>query len=129
MACESELVVNAEHRMITTPASQLQIEDRASLALGMALCALFLELAINVDEGQYVPIALFWLTIALTVCFAAVVLRFHQNVQDLLVHRLAGILVMIVVVAACIVLFQTIEDITICLSVFALVALGLLQAA
>lgn len=115
--------------MITTPASQLQIEDRASLALGMALCALFLELAINVDEGQYVPIALFWLTIAITVCFAALVLRFRQNVQDFIVHRLAGILVMIVVVAACIVLFQTVKDITICLLVFALVALGLLQAA
>ncbi|HSZ18983.1 MAG TPA: hypothetical protein VK770_04280 [Candidatus Acidoferrum sp.] len=115
--------------MITTPASQLQTEDRATLALGMALCALFLELAINVDEGQYVPIALLWLTIALIVCFTAVVLRFRQNVQDFLVQRFAGILVVVVVVAACIVLFQSIKDITICLSVFVLVAVGLLQAA
>src|SRR4029077_14453152 len=115
--------------MITTPASQLQTEDRATLALGMALCALFLELAINVDEGQYVPIALLWLTIALIVCFTAVVLRFRRDVQDFLVQRFAGILVVVVVVAACIVLFQSIKDITICLSVFVLVAVGLLQTA
>lgn len=121
--------MNAEPKMITTPPSQLQTEDSASLALGMALCAFFLELAINVDEGQYAPIALFWLTIALTVCFAAVVLRFRQHVQDFLVQRFAGILVMVVAVTACIVLFQTIKDFRICLSVFVLVALGLLQAA
>jgi hypothetical protein len=78
--------------MIRTSASQLQAEDRATFALGMALCALFLELAINADEGQYVPILRFWLTITLIVCFAAPVLRFRQNVQDFLVQRFPRVL-------------------------------------
>jgi hypothetical protein len=48
---------------MTMPAPTLRANDRVTLALGMASCAVFFGLAINVHHSMYSPRGWFWLTI------------------------------------------------------------------
>ena len=113
---------------MTTPAPSLQDKDRATLALGMTLCAMFLGLAINVLHGMYASWALFWLTIGAIVCPAAVVLRPGAGMEWILRRRFTAILSVIAFLSACILLWQIDNDIEIGFLVALLAALGLLQA-
>ena len=116
---------------MTTPAPPLQAKDRAALALGMTLCAVFLGLAIVVNQGQYSPLSLFLLTIGAILCVAGVVLHLGQGVEEYLHRRFIAILAVIVfiftLISTCILLYLTHSDAAIGFLVLFLGGLGLLQ--
>ncbi len=94
-------------------------------ALGMPLCALFLDLTIN--ENGYHPLTLVFLTIAGIACFTAIIFRPGRSVEELLRKRAAVLLSVIIVVPLIFTLTQHLKDPAICLPVLILAALGFLQ--
>jgi len=112
---------------MTIPQQTGKGRDRESLAVGMILCAFFLDLAINVHEGEYDAVALFWLTIAAFVCFAAITLHLGPAVEEFLQRRFSVIVAVLAFICVCILLYQSRNDIEISLSVVVLAVLGVLQ--
>ncbi|MGD0464347.1 MAG: hypothetical protein ABSB74_17830 [Tepidisphaeraceae bacterium] len=60
-----------------------QTPDRALTALALALLALSLGYAINIKLGTYAPWAMFWLTVGLVLCLAAVVLPCYPRLEPM----------------------------------------------
>ena len=110
---------------MTTPTPPLNAQDRATFALGMPLCALFLDLTIN--ENGYHPLTLVFLTMAGIACYAAIIFRPGRRVEEFLRKRAAVLLAAIIVTPLIFVLTQHMKDPAIWLPVLVLAALGFLQ--
>lgn len=94
-------------------------------ALGMPLCALFLDLTVN--ENGYHPLTLVFLTIAGIACYASIIFRPGSRIAEFLRERAAVLLAVTIVVPLIFTLTQHMKDPAIFLPVLVLAALGFLQ--
>jgi hypothetical protein len=102
--------------------------DRFSTAMGMALTALYIGIAINLDLGNYSHRALGWITLAAIICILAVVLSAIKGLEDFCRRYLSPLLAVGVAFQAGLILHEFGADARVAMGVAAIAVLGILQA-
>jgi len=107
--------------------SNQQAPDRAASALALALLALALGYAIDIKLGNYTPWALFWLTVSIVLCLAAVVLPSFPKIEPTCRGLLPLTLAISIFIQTVLLLRETAGDSRVTLALATIALLGFAQ--